>query len=131
MKVARRRNIAEHLTYLADGGVDAHLRVDEHAVSPQPFDDLCPRHQLAVPLQQEDQQIHWSPLEADRLPPPPQRIGGDVEVEFAEPEGVVRARHLQKSSAYGQLLSMVPPAAACHYACATGDSRISPHRRIR
>ena len=47
--------IAENLTDLADGRVDAHLGVNEHPVPPEPFDDLRPRNQLATPLHEQDQ----------------------------------------------------------------------------
>src|SRR4051794_28946318 len=52
-----------------------------------------------MPLHEQNQEIHRPPLESKRLPVAPQGVGGDIELELAEPEGVGLAGHrvLQKT----------------------------------
>jgi hypothetical protein len=68
--------IAQHLTYLANGGVDAVLGVDEDFGAPEPLHNFCSGDEVSVSGRQENQQLH-------RLPFQPQAASGPVECEMA------------------------------------------------
>jgi hypothetical protein len=65
--------------------VDAGLHVDEDVLAPQQLDDVGARHELLPALDEEDEHVHRLPLETDDAAMPAQLVGGDVELEVAEP----------------------------------------------
>ena len=55
--------VPEGLTYLAYRGVDSVLGIEEDVIAPEPGDDFFARHQVPIPLYQEDEQLHGNALE--------------------------------------------------------------------
>jgi hypothetical protein len=92
----RVRCIAERLPKLADRGVYTVLDVDEHILGPKRVHDLIPRDELTSSAHEENQKIHWLPLEADAMSVAAQLIRSDVkhEVANAKRPAVSRERHL-------------------------------------
>ena len=87
------RRITQRLSNLPHRRVDACLDVDEHVLAPQPVDDLGARDEDIPPLDQQEQQIHRMAFEAHRAAVAAQLVGGDVELEVAEAEGLAGLGH--------------------------------------
>jgi hypothetical protein len=71
--------------------MDAGLDLDEHVVAPQPSGDLGVGHQLAMPLDQEQQQIQRTPLETHSSAVAAQFVGRRIELVRAEAVGATGA----------------------------------------
>jgi hypothetical protein len=57
--------LAQRDADLPDGGVDAVFGVDVDLLAPEPLDDLRARDDVAVPLREQNQQVHRNPFELD------------------------------------------------------------------
>ncbi len=79
----RGRIVAERAPDRADGGVDALLRVDRDA-GPEPLLDLRPRHQHALALDQEREQLHREPLERHRLTAATELPARGIELDLSD-----------------------------------------------
>ena len=73
--------------------MDARLHVDEHVLAPEELDDLGPRHEVAPPLDEQQEQVHRMALETNRAAVAAQLVGRDVELEIAEAERLARLCH--------------------------------------
>ena len=76
------RVIFEHLPNFPDGGVDAVVGVKEDILAPDPFYDLLPRDELTSLLDEQEQQVHWNPLQLEQTTRAPQLIAVRIELEI-------------------------------------------------
>src|SRR4029453_19385980 len=60
--------VAQHVSDLENGRMNARIDVDIDVRLPQTSGDLVARHQVLWALQQQKQEIHWLPRKADPLP---------------------------------------------------------------
>ena len=60
--------IPQQVPQLANRRIDPVFRIHENFTRPQPLRDVRPRHQLALPRRQQDQQLHRLPLHAHGSP---------------------------------------------------------------
>jgi len=76
------RIISEHLPNFPDRGVDAVVGVEKYIFPPDSFDDLLPRNQLSSLLDQQQQQLHWNPLQLKQTARSPELIAVRVELKI-------------------------------------------------
>src|SRR5262249_61083487 len=62
------RVVLERLADLADGGIDAVVRVEEDIPSPDPLDDPVPADELSLLFDEETQDLHGDALQLERPP---------------------------------------------------------------
>ena len=84
----------QSLPDFTDRGVDAGLDVDEHVFAPQAIDDVAAGDELTSALDQQDQEVHRLPPKFDRASLAAQLVRGDIELEVAETECLVRTGRL-------------------------------------
>ena len=80
------RVIAQYEPDLANSRVDAVVDVDKDTLAPEAVGDLFAGDELSIPLDQQDEQLHWEFLQAEEALAPLQPITGLVERELAEME---------------------------------------------
>ena len=74
--------VIQHLSQLANGCVDAVIRVQEHILAPDPFDDLIPRYQLSPAFHQQKQQFHGDAGQPQSFARAAQLVGATVQFEI-------------------------------------------------
>ena len=85
--------IAQRLSNLANRGVDARVDVDKDVFSPEPVDDLGAGDELPPVLDEQNEQVHRLPFEANRPSVATQLAGAKIELEVAESKRLAGLNH--------------------------------------
>src|ERR1700722_7713240 len=74
--------VSEDLPDLPDSAVNAVVGVEKSSFPPDAFDDLVPCNQLAIPLNQKDEDFRGDPLEFQEATRAAESLGTRIELEI-------------------------------------------------
>src|SRR5215211_1849656 len=78
--------ISQGLAEFSDSGVQPVVEVQHDIASPYGFDDLLAEHELASPLDEQDEHLHRDSFEMERLFVPSELKVGRIELKSAKSE---------------------------------------------
>src|SRR5262249_30974872 len=76
----------------SNGGIDAVVRVEVEAVSPEALDDFIPADQFSIFADEQDKQIHWDAFQVNHLTSASQLVSIQMQHELPELYAVSRHR---------------------------------------
>ncbi|HEY2235278.1 MAG TPA: hypothetical protein VGK01_17535 [Candidatus Angelobacter sp.] len=120
------RIVPEHHADLADSGVNAVVDVEKNVLAPKAFSNLFAGYQFAVPLEQQDKQLHWKFLQAQAADSALEPIAASVQCELTEMECLGREFTSSARSCVAEIMRHDPPRSNCNNSLASYPKFISP-----